>query len=367
MCIRDSLSIATLLTILHRKKQHNTRTLYSALLLSFVIGVIGEIIYSRKINTTEFNFMRLQDLLQDILHVASVQIKKYETVLFINELAKTIYLNARTIVLSMLSSFYMYYINGLIILFSIAMILGVFPKAKKYPRKPNSLLLLYIALFIGSVLHALLYFVTYGTLGTRAYMYFVLPFSPIVFMHLINEIPISLRHIKVSIRRLLIFIYIFFLLSSFVGSVHSYIFIGYVGGYTRSSNIESIKTLPEAILLSNVLESSITVITDYPRSQYVYQGFILHDKVGDVRPYLGKHRVLVNATYPITSLTSVETIYNILEADALLIAADNFNRLVYGDITAYIAPPFDYVIMDKLIRLSSKVYSSTRLTLIIKP
>jgi hypothetical protein len=86
-----------------------------------------------------------------------------------------------------------------------------------------------------------------------------------------------------------------------------------------------------------------------------------------VRPYLGKLRVLVNASYSITSLESVETIYNNVGASALLIASDNFNKLVYGDIAAYIAPPFNYTFTDELTRLSNKVYSSTRLTLMVKP
>jgi hypothetical protein len=143
--------------------------------------------------------------------------------------------------------------------------------------------------------------------------------------------------------------------------------VGFIGGYTRSGNMEAIKTLPEAIPLSSILDSSITVITDYQRSQYLFRGFILHGKVGVARPYLGKLRVLVNASYSITSLESVETIYNNVGAHALLIASDNFNKLVYGDIAAYIAPPFDYAFMNELTRLSNKVYSSTRLTLIVKP
>jgi hypothetical protein len=137
-------------------------------------------------------------------------------------------------------------------------------------------------------------------------------------------------------------------------------------GYTRSSNMEAIKTLSEAILLSNILDSSIRVISDYQRSQYVFRGFILYGKVGYVNSYSEKLRFLVNASYSTTSLESVETIYNAVKADAILIASDNFNRLVYGAIAAYIAPPFNYEFMDELARLSNKVFSSTRLTLIVK-
>jgi hypothetical protein len=301
-----------------------------------------------------------------VLRIGSIQVREFETVVFINDLAKIMYINARTFLLDRLSSFYVYYINGLIILLSIVMILGIFSKTYRHLEK-SSLLLLYVALFMGSVVHALYYFVTYGALGTRAYMYFVLPFSPTVFMYLVNKIPIFLRRNRVSIRRLLISIYVFFLLSSFIGSIYFDVIVGFIGGYTRSGNMEAIKTLPEAIPLSSILDSSITVITDYQRSQYVFRGFILHGKVGDARPYLGKLRVLVNASYSITSSESVETIYNNVGARALLIASDNFNKLVYGDIAAYIAPPFDYAFMNELTRLSNKVYSSTRLTLIVKP
>jgi hypothetical protein len=339
---------------------------YLAFLLSFIIGVTGEIIFFRIISGVRLNFMRMKDLLSGILHLGSMQVKEFETVIYINDLAKTIYLNARILLLVRLVTFYVYYINGLIILLSIVMVLGMFSKTYKYLGKPSSFLLLYVALFIGSVLHALYYFVTYGVLGTRAYQYFVLPFSPIVFMYLINEITISLRRNKVLLRKLLIFIYVFFLLSSFIGSIHGDVFAGFMYGYTRSSNMEAIKTLSEAILLSNILDSSIRVITDYPRSQYVFRGFILHGKVGYVNSYLGKLRVLVSASYSTTSLESVETIFNAIKANAILIASDNFNRLVYGDIAAYIAPPFNYEFMDELARLSNKVFSSTRLTLIVK-
>jgi hypothetical protein len=362
-----SLTIAILYTLLHRRvRQHSGKIFHLALLLSFMVGVAGEIMFFRIISDVKLNLIKLEDLLLGVLHIGSMQVREFETVVFINDLAKIMYMNARTFLLDRLSSFYVYYINGLIILLSIVMILGIFSKTYKHLEK-SSLLLLYVALFMGSVVHALYYFVTYGALGTRAYMYFVLPFSPTVFMYLISKILIFLRRNRVSIRRLLISIYVFFLLSSFIGSIYFDVIVGFIGGYTRSGNMEAIKTLPEAIPLSSILDSSITVITDYQRSQYVFRGFILHGKVGDARPYLGKLRVLVNASYSITSLESVETIYNNVGARALLIASDNFNKLVYGDIAAYIAPPFDYAFMNELTRLSNKVYSSTRLTLIVKP
>jgi len=362
-----SLAIVILFFFRRGVREYSSKISHLALLLSLMIGVTGEIIFSRIISGIKLNLMRLEDLLSGVLRIGSIQVREYETVIFINDLAKIMYMNARTLLLDRLSSFYVYYINGLIILLSIVMILGIFSKKYKYSEKHDSLLLLYVALFMGSVVHALYYFVTYGALGTRAYMYFVLPFSSTVFMYLINEIPIFLRRNRVSIRRLLIFIYFFFLLSSFIGSVHSDVIVGFIGGYTRSGNIEAVKTLPEAISLSSILDPSTTVITDYQRSQYVFRGFILHGKVGDVKPYLKKLRVLVNASYSITSLESVETIYNNVGASALLIASDNFNKLVYGDIAAYIAPPFNYTFTDELTRFSNKVYSSTRLTLLVKP
>jgi len=362
-----SLIIAILYILFHRGTQPRTsRMFYLAFLLSFIIGVTGEIIFLRIVSGVRLNFMRLKDLLLGILHLGGTQVKEFETVIFINDLAKTMYLNFRILFLDRLGAFYVYYINGLIILLSIMMILSIFSKTYKYLGKPSSFLLLYVALFVGSVLHALYYFVTYGALGTRAYQYFVLPFSPIVFMYLINKITIFLRCNKVLLRKLLIFIYVFFLLSSFIGSIYGDVFASFTYGYTRSSNMEAIKTLSEAILLSNFLDSSIRVITDYPRSQYVFRGFILHGKVGYVNSYIGKLRVLVNASYSTTSLESVGTIFNALKANAILIASDNFNRLVYGDIAAYIAPPFNYELMDELARFSNKVYSSTRLTLIVK-
>jgi hypothetical protein len=362
-----SLTIVTLYIFLHRRaQQHSSKIFHLALLLSFMVGVTGESIFSRIISGVKLNLMRLEDLLLDVLRIGSMQVRGFETVVFINDLAKMMYVNARVFLLDRLSVFYVYYISGLIILLSIVMILGIFSKTYKHLEK-SSLLLLYVALFMGSVVHALYYFVTYGALGTRAYMYFVLPFSPTVFMYLINKILIFLRRNRVSIRRLLISVYVFFLLSSFIGSIYFDVIVGFIGGYTRSGNMVAIKTLPEAILLSSILDSSITVITDYQRSQYVFRGFILNGKVGDARPYLGKLRVLVNASYSITSSESVETIYDNVGARALLIASDNFDRLVYGDIAAYIAPPFDYAFMDELTRLSNKVYSSTRLTLIVKP
>jgi hypothetical protein len=331
-----------------------------------MVGVAGEIMFSRIISDVKLNLIKLEDLLIGVLHIGSMQVREFETVVFINDLAKMMYINARTLLLDRLSSLYIYYINGLIILLSITMILGTFLKTYRHLEKPG-LLLLYVALFMSSVLHALYYFVTYGALGTRAYQFFVLPFSFTVFMYLINEILTFLRHNKILIRRFLIFIYVFFLLSSYIGSIYFDVIVGFIGGYTRSSSMEAIRTLPEAILLGGILDSSISVITDYPRSQYVFRGFILYGKVGDVRPYLGKLRVIVNASYSIASLESVEAIYNNVGARALLIASDNFNRLVYGDIAAYIAPPFDYTFMNELTRLSNKVYSSTRLTLIVKP
>jgi len=366
-----SLTIAILYILLHRRvRQHSGKIFHLALLLSFMVGVAGEIMFSRIISGVELNLMKLEDLLLGVLHIGSMRVREFETVVFINDLAKMMYMNARTLLLDRLSSLYIYYINGLIILLSITMILGIFLKTYRYLEKP-SLLLLYIALFMSSVLHALYYFVTYGALGTRAYQFFVLTFSPTVFMYLINEILTFLRHnkilIKILIRRFLISIYIFFLLSSYIGSIYFDVIVGFIGGYTRSSNMEAIRTLHEAILLGGILDSSISVITDYPRSQYVFRGFILYGKVGDVRPYLEKLRVIVNASYSVASLKSVEAIYNNVGARALLIASDNFNRLVYGDIVAYIAPPFDYAFMNELTQLSNKVYSSTRLTLIVKP
>jgi hypothetical protein len=192
---------------------------YLALLSSLIIGVTGEIIFSRIISGVKLNLMRLEDLLSGILRVGSTQVREFETVIYINDLAKTIYLNARVPLLDRLSAFYVYYINGLIILLSITMILSVFSKVYKYREKASLFLLLYIALFMGSVLHALYYFVAYGALGTRAYQFFVLPFSPIVFMYLINKIPIFLRRNRVS-KGLFISIYIFFLLSSFIRYIH---------------------------------------------------------------------------------------------------------------------------------------------------
>lgn len=363
-----SLTIAILYILFHRGiHQRSSRMFYLALLLSLTIGVTGEIIFSRIISGVKLNLMRLEDLLPGILRVGSTQVREFETVTFINDLAKTMYLNARVPLLDRLSAFYVYYINGLIILLAITMILSVFSKVYKYREKASLFLLLYIALFMGSVLHALYYFVVYGALGTRAYQFFVLPFSPIVFMYLINEIPIFLRRNRVSIKGLFISIYIFFLLSSFIEGIHTDVIMGFMGGYTRSGNMEAIKTLPEAILLSDILDSSMRVITDYQRSQYVFRGFILHGKTGYVDSYSEKLGVLVNASYSITSLESVEAIYSAMKADAILIASDNFNRLVYGAITAYMAPPFNYVFMDELTQLSNKVYSGTRLTLIVKP
>ncbi|MCC6035380.1 MAG: hypothetical protein LM567_07795 [Desulfurococcaceae archaeon] len=368
LIITTSLIIAVLYIPLHREThQRSSKIFYSALLLSLIIGVIGEIVFSRIVSGIELNLTRLEDLLPGIFQLGSMRVREFETVVFINDLAKTVYINARTLLLDRLTAFYIYYINGLIILLSIAMILGIFSKTSKYSEKSSSLLILYVALFMGSVLHALYYFVTYGALGTRAYIYFVLPFSPIVFMYLIKETLIFLKRNSILIRRLLISIYIFFLLSSFIASIHFDVIAGFIGGYTRSASIERIKTQPEAILLSNILDSSISVITDYQRSQYVFRGFILYEKVGNVKPYLGKLKVLINVSYSATSLESIETIYNNIGTDALLIASDNFNKLVYGDIAAYIAPPFDYAFMNELIRLSNKVYSSTRLTLIRNP
>jgi len=337
-----------------------------ALFLPVITVMIGELIHARIISGAKLDLVKLKDLLYSILHIGGTQVREHEKVIFINELAKAILINARTILLDRLFAIYVFYINGLVVLFSVISILCTFFKPYKWLEKTNSFLLLYFALFIGSVVHALYYFMTYGILGTRAYIFFVLPFSPIVFTYLINESAALFKYSRVSINRLLVCLFTFFLISSFVGGVYSDVVVGFIGGYTRSSNMETIKTLPEAISLSSILDPTIVVLTDYPRSQYVFRGFILHNKVGNVRSYFGRLRVLVNISYSAIPL-ELKSVYNTMGASALLIAMDNFNKPVYGDIAAYIAPPLNYTVVEKLIRYSNKVYSSMRLILLVKP
>jgi len=359
--------IYALYALLHRvARQDAVKTLNLALFLSIIIVMIGELVYTRIISGMKLDLARLKDLYSGLMHIGGTQVKEFEKVIFISDLAKAIYTNARVILLDRLSTIYVYYINGLVVLLSIVRVLCTFSKLCRWLKRPNPFLLLYVAIFIGSVVHALYYFVTYGALGTRAYMFFVLPFSPIAFTYLINEITVFSKYSRASINKLLICFFTFFLVSSFIGGVYSDVVAGFIGGYTRSSNMEAIKTLPEAISLSSILDPTIVVLTDYPRSQYVFRGFILHNKVGEVRLYLGRLRILVNMSYLAIPL-ELKSVYNAMGADALLIAVDNFNKLVYGDIAAYIAPPLNYTIIEKLVQHSNKIYSGTRLMLLAKP
>lgn len=353
----------------HRERDHKqySKMLY-VIIIAFLIALSGELIYSRILSSTELHLFRLSDLSEIVLAPfrSGRQVRIFESVIFINDLAKEIYMNARFLILDRLSSLYVYYVNALIVLFSvITILLDLLGVRDIHSGELRELLLLYLALFTGAVVHAMIYYVTYGALGTRPYMYFVLPLFPIVYMHLIDEFSKVFKYHRAMLMKLHIFVLVFFILISFISAVNTDVITGFVNGFTRSSNMVSIKTLPEAASLSALVDPSLTILTDYPRSQYVFRGLILHDIRGDVRPYLSKLKFLVELSTNNSSL--IKGIYDNLKANYLLISSDNFDRIVYGDIAAYMAPPLNYSAINMLSQLSNKLYSSNSLSLIAKP
>lgn len=350
------------------RSQSSNEVLYLGLLMAFLVVIAGEIIYSRIISSVELRSFKLSDLFDvPFLLLERTRVKSFERVIYINDLAKSIYLNSRSIILGILSPIYIYYINGVVALLSVVVLLiDLLSVRKKHSKKVDISLILYVTVFGGAFIHAMIYYVTYGAFGGRAYTFFVLPLSPVIYMHVINDrVLIRLKRYKTKLKTALVLIYIIFATISFVDKTNETVFAGFIRGYTRSCNLKAIETLPEGIILSKILDQNLVVLTDYPRSQYIFRGFILYNTTGDVRPYHEKLKILIDALNTTTS--SHTTLYDLLGAHALLIASDNFERLVYGDASAYIAPPFNHTAISLLMDFSNRVYSSRSLTLLVRP
>jgi len=350
--------IAKLLVILFGKhRYHINNQLNDASIIFFsmsAVVLVSELLFPRIIAGLHINLESLMDILLGL--TAESYVKPYEQTIYINEAAKQIIESrTRVLFLSDISKYYFYHFNLMLGILSILLLLFITYTGRA--KDLNTLAFMHTALFTGSAIHALVYYVTYGALGTRAYQFVYVPLAPAITLTYIEKLP------KIRWQRVLSAILCCIVLISVTLAIRGDLMIGFIEGCTRSSNLRySIKTLDECILLSRLVDNQVSILTDYPRSQYIFRGFILNNKTGTVIPYVNKIK------YVYTIFDDSDQYINsneiLLQNYAILIALDNFIRPVFGDIAAYVSPPFNMAKFLKQVNDANLLYQSNSLWLI---